>query len=106
MLACRQKGEQSWKLAAMGSRADVLFDCGSGTDCAHLANGVGWYYSPTFSWGFAGAGEAVSRNQCDTNAGPLRLCWHTVSMAGGYRCGDATGLNSDAGWERAVFQAD
>jgi hypothetical protein len=106
MLACRQKGQANWQLAAMGARADVLFDCGSDVACTHAANGVGWYYSPTWSWGFANAGDPVSRNECDVDGGPLRLCWHTVSMAGGYRCGDQTGLNSDPGWERAVFQAD
>lgn len=106
MLACRQKGQPNWQLAAMGLRADVLFDCGSDALCTHVANGVGWYYSPTFSWGFVSGSDPVSRNECDTDPGPLRLCWHTVSNAGGYRCGDTTGLNSDAGWERAVFQAD
>jgi hypothetical protein len=106
MLACRQKGAATWQLAAMGQRADVLFDCGSGTQCTHQANGVGWYYSATWSWGFANGADAVSRNECDVNPGPLRLCWHTVSNAGGYRCGDTTGLNSNPGWERAVFQAD
>lgn len=57
MLACHQKGQPNWQLAAMGLRADVLFDCGSDALCTHVANGVGWYYSPTFSWGFASGSD-------------------------------------------------
>jgi hypothetical protein len=95
LLACRKVGAPTWQLAAMGLRADVLFDCGSTSNCTHQANGVGWYYSATWSWGFANGGDGVVRSECDVDAGPLRLCWHTVSNAGGYRCGDSTGLNSD-----------
>jgi hypothetical protein len=106
MLTCRQVGSPTWALAAMAPRVDVLFDCGSNASCTHQANGVGWYFSPSFSWGFANGGDPVARSQCDTDAGPLRLCWHTINGSGGYRCGDATGLNGASNWERGVFQAD
>jgi hypothetical protein len=112
LMACRPVGAPTFTLLAMAPRADVLFDCGMDATCAHPSNGVGWYFSDDYSWGFAPAGEAVNRNSCDYNDGSqtvagLRLCWHTAgsSMNGGYRCG-ANELNGDFGWERAVYQAD
>jgi hypothetical protein len=106
LLACRKVGAANWQLAAMGLKADVLFDCGSQSDCTHQANGVGWYYSASWSWGFVNGADAVQRNECDVAAGPLRLCWHTGENTGGYRCGDTTGLNGDPSWERGVFHAN
>jgi hypothetical protein len=106
LLACAPVNAPKYTLVAMGLRSDVLFDCGSGSNCTHQANGVGWYYSNNWSWGFANAGDQVQRNECDVAAGPLRLCWHTVNGAGGYRCCDTTGLNGDASWKRYVYQAD
>ena len=106
MLACRPVGQANWNLAAMGLRNDVLFDCGSQNSCTHQANGVGWYFSSSWSWGFVSGADPVARNSCDTDAGPLRLCWHTGQNVGGYRCGDSSGLNSDPSWQRGVFQAD
>jgi hypothetical protein len=108
MLGCRPVGDANLTLAAMAPRADVLYDCGSTQDCVHQANGVGWYYSDSHSWGFAPGGEAVSRTSCDTeNTIPEeRLCWHTQSneIDGGWRCGATTGLNNDNSWERMIFQ--
>ncbi|MEZ4295176.1 MAG: hypothetical protein R3B70_09370 [Polyangiaceae bacterium] len=110
LLACRQVGQTVFKTLAMAPRADVLFDCGSQEDCTHPANGVGWYYSDSWSWGYAPEGEVVSRNSCDVNsqASPDRLCWHSGggNINGGWRCGAATNLNGDVNWERVVFQAD
>jgi hypothetical protein len=106
LLACSPVNAPKFTLVAMGLRTDVLFDCGSDSACTHVANGVGWYYDNNWSWGFVKAGDPVQRNECDVMPGPLRLCWHTVNGAGGYRCGDATGLNGDSSWKRFVFQAD
>ncbi len=106
LLACKAKVASNYQLVAMGNRSDVLFDCGSSATCTHVANGVGWYYSATWSWGFVNANDVPNRFECDVVAGPLRMCWHTVSFAGGYRCGDNSGLNSDANWERYVFHAN
>lgn len=112
LLACRPLGATSWSLLAMAPRADVLFDCGQQVNCTQQANGVGWYYSNAWSWGFAPAGEPVNRNSCDYNEGnqtapERRMCWHTQddAITGGYRCG-ANDLNGSFGWERAVFEAD
>ena len=108
MLGCRQVGSDVLRVMAMGDRADVLHDCGNVNGCTHEANGVGWYYSDSYSWGFVAAGEPVSRNSCDTagSRAETRLCWHSGggNISGGYRCGAATGLNGSAAWERVVLR--
>jgi hypothetical protein len=110
LLACRQVGNPVLHTLAMAPRADVLFDCGSQFDCTHEANGVGWYYSDSYSWGFAPAGETVTRSSCDTTntLNEDRLCWHSSGglINGGWRCGANTNLNFASNWERIVYQAD
>lgn len=112
LMACRQTGSPVFTLLAMADRGDVLFECGASVDCVHQANGVGWYFSSSYSWGFAPGGEPVNRNSCDYNGGGqtlphLRMCWHTgqSALTTGYRCGD-NDLNFEPGWERLVFHAD
>ncbi len=111
LMACRQAGSPSFTLLAMAPRVDVLFDCGQQTNCTKQSNGVGWYYSDDYSWGFAPGGLSVNRNSCDYNDGSqqspeLRLCWHSGfgQINGGYRCGDNSLF--DFSWERVVFEAD
>ena len=112
LMACRPTGSPTWTLLAMAPRLDVLFDCGSTTDCTKQSNGVGWYYSTSYSWGFAPGGQSVNRNSCDYNNGGQilpgqRLCWHTGggSISSGYRCGD-NDLNGASNWQRALYHAD
>ena len=116
MMACRPAGATTLQVAAYAPRADVFFDTGSGND-PHVANGVGWYYSDSQSWGFAPSGDAILRNSCDTQDssidatgvdGGLRLCWHTSNalLQGGWRCGADDNLNGSFGFERLVFQAN
>jgi hypothetical protein len=109
LLACRPTGSPVLQLAANAERPDVLFDCGTQADCVHAANGVGWYFSDQYSWGFAPENAPVNRNSCDFGGadGDRRLCWHTGSSAinTGYRCGETT-LNGDASYERLIFQAN
>jgi hypothetical protein len=112
LMACRPAGSPTLTLAAMASRADVLFECGDAEDCVHQGNGVGWYFSNSWSWGFAPGGEPVYRFSCDFNQGgqtlpEQRLCWHTGNGALniGYRCGN-NDLNGDTSWERLVYQAN
>jgi hypothetical protein len=109
LMACRETGSATLTLAAHAPRADVTFDTGA-ANVTHAANGVGWYYSTNWSWGFAVAGDAVDRDSCDVLSQPngdKRMCWHTGSgnLSGGYRCGTATGLNASTAYERLVFQA-
>ena len=107
MLACRQAGSNTLQVAGMAARADVLFDVGNVPAAFHNANGIDWYYSPTYSWGFAPAGAGVSRNSCDTGATltEQRMCWHTSnnSLQSGWSCGASRGIG-DAAWERLVLE--
>jgi hypothetical protein len=116
MMACRRVGAEALQLAAYAPRADVLFDTGLGDD-PHVANGVGWYFSPSQSWGFAPAGDIITRDSCDTQDsgvestgvhGELRLCWHTGDnvIKGGWRCGRDENLNTSVAFERLLFQAE
>jgi cysteine-rich repeat protein len=108
--ACRQAGATTLTVAAMGERTDVLFDVGQQVAGKHEANGVAWYFSNNYSMGFAKAGDAVSRNSCDTgNVNPTnRLCWHTSgdSINVGWRCGANIGLNANPNWERLIYHAE
>ncbi|CAF1643640.1 unnamed protein product, partial [Adineta ricciae] len=94
LLGCRQVNTVKLTVAAMGNRADVLYDCSTIENCTQIANGVGWYYSDSYSWGFVNGSDAVERNSCDTGStnDAYRLCWHTDGGSGGYRCGTTTGL--------------
>jgi len=108
LLGCRPVGSVSLTVAAMGNRSDVLYDCGTGQSCVHTSNDIGWYYSNSYSWGFAKGGDEVIRNGCDVGStnGQYRLCWHTVDWIGGYRCGSTLGLNYDSSWERVIYHSD
>ena len=107
LLGCRKVGSSNLKIAAMGYRADVLYDCNNYLTCANRANGVAWYYSNAFSWGFANAADPVNRFQCDWHSGAdetSRLCWHTGLNDGGFRCGEAVDLHRDPTWEKVIYQ--
>ncbi|MCY1012413.1 hypothetical protein OV079_44140 [Nannocystis pusilla] len=114
LMACRQVGADNFQVLAMGERADVLFDTDAQPNGTHEANGVAWYFSADFSWGFAAAGDDVNRSSCDSVFGgpetnsDLRLCWHTVGdgIAPGWRCGADEDLNDSRDFERFVFEAD
>jgi hypothetical protein len=107
MLGCRPTGNSLLTVAAMGLRADVLYNCGTIQSCTHVANGVGWYYSDSYSWGFVNNTDSVLRHSCDTfPTNPTsRLCWHTQTF-GGYRCGSSTSLESATNYERVIYHVD
>lgn len=106
MLAARRTGSSEFEVLAAAATADVTFGTGEG-NVTHSANGVEWYFDPNYSWGFAGAGDTVSRNSCDTNGLDEndRLCWHTGGgeMNGGWRAGTNTWLNGDYSWEKVIL---
>lgn len=94
-------------LAAVGLRADVLFNCSTLTSCRNMANGVSWYYSTMWSWGFSNMSDPVIRNSCDINMNTTsRLCWHTGQSVGGFRCGTKVWANSDPTTERVIYHSD
>ena len=109
MLGCRPIGDSLLTVAAMGLRAHVLYDCSNFINCSHVTNGVAWYYSNSYSWGFAKGNALVHRSSCDTaTTNPNdRLCWHTQSSgSGGYRCGNITSLNSNSLYVRVIYHAN
>jgi hypothetical protein len=108
IMSCRVTGASTLSVAAMGLRSEVFTNTGDSNNVTHTHNGVGWYFSNSYSWGFVPGGEAVTRGSCDTtNTGSNnRLCWHTGgnTINGGWRCGSTTSLNSSTAWERIVYQ--
>jgi len=109
LLGCMPNGNPNLTVAAMGLKTDVTFVTGNNScnqNKTHAANGVEWYYDPTYSWGFLKQGDSKSLCSCDTDSTDptLRLCWH-ASGVGGYRCGSTTGLNSSAAYTRVVYVA-
>ena len=117
LLACRVTGSATLDVVAMAPRTDVLFDCQSQANCSHAANGVGWYYSDSYSWGFAPENSPVNRNSCDivdsqsypgggATDGAQRICWHTGggSISSGWRCGKPDFIGNT--YERLVYEAD
>jgi hypothetical protein len=108
MLACRPVNAASFNLLAHAPRVSVITDTGQSNNPTN-ANGSGWYFNNSWSWGFARQGDALSRNSCDTgNTNPdLRMCIHTTNTTTqfGYRCGN-TFLNNNASWERVILHAD
>jgi hypothetical protein len=113
MLAGRETGSDTLLLLAQADRADVLFDEGSNVGGEHLANGSEWYFSDSYSWGFAPAGDAVLRESCDasgvfngdTSGYEQRLCWHTSGgqMLGGWRVGANIWLNDSSDFEKVIY---
>lgn len=96
MLACRAVGATNLQVLAWAPKAMVTTDTGaSNNGVVTVANGTAWYFSNSWSWGFAAAGDVVAKQSCDTEAGAKRLCWHTsgTSLSAGYRCGDATAVS-------------
>jgi hypothetical protein len=111
LLGCRATGSTTLITAANAPRTDVLFDTGTNDQTTlHTANGVGWYFNSSWSWGYVQAGDAVQKFSCDvltSGANDKRTCWHTSAgnINGGYRCGVNTGLNGSGAYERVIFQA-
>ncbi|PSW18272.1 hypothetical protein C9I98_17725 [Photobacterium sanctipauli] len=109
MLAGRRTGNNILDVLAATTVLDATTLTGTGGGVTTTSNGAEWYYNPNYSWGFAGIGDTVSKNSCDT-AGMNerdRLCWHTVnSSVGGWRSGDNLWLNSSTSFEKLVFVAN
>ena len=106
LLAGGPVGSTVFDVLAAGPRADVIFDTGE-SNTPHNANGAGWYYNSSYSWGFALEGDPIERNSCDIQGvnGHLRLCWHTYggNISGGWRSGNNTSLNNSTSFERFIY---
>ena len=105
IVGCMQAGADTLQVASKAPAGEAFMQVDGISDVAHLYNGVWWYYTPNFSFGFAPEGVGVQRSQCDISAeqGEDRLCWHTMENVGGYRCGAETGLNQSMDWARVVY---
>jgi len=104
MLAAKATGSSTFDILAQAPVADVIFNTGAADNgVTHIANGVEWYYAPTWSWGFAGVGDAVRKWSCDINSGADRLCWHNLANVGGYRDGSFTGLNGSTAYTKVIL---
>jgi hypothetical protein len=120
MLACQSNaGGDLLDLAAADLRSVVISPDDPAPTAHHVSNGVGWYFTPGYSWGFFPGGEAVNRESCDWDpdgagtafietASEKRLCWRSVDNSGGvvtldhgYRCG--ANVNLQNGWSRLVL---
>lgn len=112
LLACGLLSSQTiYDVAAMDYRQKVLYNCSYSRYCSHLSNGVQWYFSRNYSWGFAGESDNVDRSYCDVSQvqNPLtRLCWHTISGQSGYRCGSTffNGSKNPNLWQRVIWHMD
>jgi hypothetical protein len=64
---CMPAGGSTITLAAWGDRATLLTDVGATSNPqTQVVNGVTFYYSSSYSMGFAEAGATISRGSCDT----------------------------------------
>jgi hypothetical protein len=107
LIGCKPTGSNTFTLLAMGDRDDVIFDVGQDEYATHVANGVGWYYSNEWSWGFVLNDDPVQRWSCDVEQinSQYRMCWHTGGDAlnEGYRCGDQYPW---VDYDRVIMHAD
>jgi len=109
MLACRETGSAILKVAAYAQRDEVFFNTGDSGNTVHTANDVDWYYSYSYSMGFAPVGEGVDRNSADIQdiGSPYRLSWHTHDwFTGGFRCGNITWINYSNDYEKIIYEAE
>ena len=113
LMASGPPASTTFDVLAAAPRADVLFDTDT-SNTPHDANGTGWYFDDSWSWGFAAQGDAIYRNTCDygdspTFTGPWdadRLCWHTSSgnLGSGWRSGSTYDLDS-SNYRRVIMEA-
>ena len=114
LLAAGPVDSTVFDVVAAAPRADVLTATTGNT--THDANGVGWYFDNSTSWGawgFAKAGDPIDRVPCDVmgsswEAGPngeQRLCWHTDggALQVGWRSGTNIDLNYSTDFRRAIY---
>jgi len=106
MLAARRTGSSMFEVLAASDRSGVL-SFSNNDSVAHASNGSVWYYSPFFSWGFAGENDNVIRQICDRQglAERDRLCWSTDTITGDRwdRAGTFVGLGNSAAWEKVIL---
>lgn len=118
MMAAYKDGDANYAVLAAADKSDVTFDTGVqssvGSDVTHTANGAEWYFSSSWSWGFAALGDHVELNSCDINMADGRgsnigLCWHTGggSLQPGWALRGSSGFTGlDNTWNRVLLVSD
>ncbi len=106
LMASGPAASSVFDVVAAAPRDDVIFDTGT-SDTPHDANGTGWYFNESWSWGFAAQGDTIVRDSCDVE-GPAegdRLCWHTGS--GSLDIGYRSGVNVSGGtnYRRVIMES-
>lgn len=86
LLGCGLVNSSTLLVAAMGLRSDVLYNCGTITNCTHVGNNVGWYYSSDYSWGFVQNSDSVYRSSCDTGTNICRKIFEKKTLLINFRC--------------------
>ncbi|KOO28234.1 kinesin-like protein kif17-like protein [Chrysochromulina tobinii] len=99
-VGAREAGANAVALGAFGKRDDVLRRTPHNEPHEH--NGVWWYRTDGYSFGFAPNSElqqyrADSMNPRD----PQRLSWH-LQGDGGWRAGQYTDLNGETPWRKLI----
>lgn len=105
MMAGSTTGSDTFLALAAATLADATINTGAGST-TQISNGSQWWFSPLWSWGFAGLSDVVTNNQCNTGAAPISMCLHTINGAGGYRINDIQGLNDSVDYQKVFFVAN
>ena len=105
MMAGSTTGSDTFLALAATTLTDATFNTGLDST-THISNGSQWWFSPLWSWGFAGPNDIVTNDQCNTGEAPISMCLHTVNDAGGYRINDITELNDSVDYEKVFFVAN
>ena len=105
-MACGPENSDTLTVAARGNYEDVFREETSfyNAQSGHVANGVEWYFSDSYSWGFVQPGDGMNLHSCDTATGDYpqhRMCVHTGggSTNHGYKCGGSF----DDSYDRILF---
>ena len=88
-------------IGASGARDAVL--TATKRNMPHEDNGVYWYLTDNYSFGFA-PNASIRQHKADSTLGCDRLSWHLTSTNGGYRAGgDNIGQSSMSDWRKLVY---
>ena len=114
IMGCRKSSSSTITLlAAAPNGKEALKVTGKN---GQIINGSKWYRSKAGStrdnsYGFVHKSSVMTwsgKNSADigTSMAEMRLSYYLTRGNGGYRCGRATGLWRDTGWERLYYHAD
>ena len=101
----RAIGSSSFKLGAFDTSTVILTQTLLNTP--HLSNGVYWYFTPSFSFGFS-RDALINQDKADnlSTDGDARLSWHLDLNVGGFRLGsilNSPNLNFATDYMKAIY---